>query len=214
MAEPASIAHQQASPVVALFDGSSLAAWRGYQLPHLPQGWVIEGETLMFNGKRGHGKSKNLITREKFGDFDLQLEWKISKGGNSGVMYLVSEDAPHPYFSGPEYQILDNKNHRAGDKKLHQTSALYALYPATTDPKPVGEWNSTRIRHKQGTIEHWLNGKLIVKAQIGNDDWNTRVANSKFKDRKRFGKNKAGHIALQDHGDEIWFRNIKIQRLE
>lgn len=203
-------------PWVPLMDGSSLDAWRGFQKEHVPSAWKINevGELVMApaaaDGGEGH---ENLITKQQYADFELEFEWRIAPGGNSGVMYLVTEDVPHPYHTGPEYQVLDD----AGYKQLgpkHVAGSLYGLYQRDANPvKPAGEWNTARIIHNQGRVEHWLNGEKVVEAQIGSDAWRDRVAGSKFSKWPRFATSPAGHIALQDHGSEVAYRNIRVREL-
>lgn len=192
-----------------LFDGTSTDAWRGYNKGKMPDGWVIDDGTL--HRKDGAG---DIITKKQYGDFVLELEWKVAEGGNSGIMYRVSEGDDAPYWSGPEYQILDNATHRDGQNKMTSAGALYGLYE--TDPtvaKAPGEWNYAMIVVHDSHIQHWLNGKKIVDCEIGSDDWNERLAKSKFASWEKFAKNKTGHIALQDHGDPIWFRKIRVHAL-
>lgn len=194
-----------------LFDGSSLDAWRVYQQSgdDPPKHWVIEEGVL--HRPDGGG---DLITREQFGDFELEFEWKISEGGNSGVIYRATEDEPDSYRTGPEYQVLDNGGtaHKATDDTA--AGSLYALYGPTTDAaKPAGEWNKGRIVVNGNRIEHWLNGQKIIEADMASDDWRAKVANSKFANWKGFAAHKQGHIALQDHGNPVWYRNIRIRPL-
>ena len=167
---------------------------------------------------KGEGQG-DIITRESFKDFDLRLEWKISEGGNSGIMYRVSETGEGTdatYLTGPEYQLLDDV--KAADNKTTMTraGALYGIYPApdASPVKPAGEWNEARIVLRGNRIEHWLNGQKIVDAEMGSEDWNQRLAASKFATWPRFAKEAEGHIALQDHGNVVSFRNIRIKRLE
>ncbi|HMO13888.1 MAG TPA: DUF1080 domain-containing protein [Pirellulaceae bacterium] len=193
-----------------LFDGSSLDKWRGYAKEEIGKGWKIDGDTLHFDGSGGG----DIITKATFDDFELEFEWKVSKGGNSGIMYRVSLGDGAPYISGPEYQILDNDGHADGKSSLTSAASLYGLIEASGEgPKPVGEWNHAKIVLKGALIEHWLNGEKVVAIEIGSDDWNERLAKSKFRDWKKFAKNDSGHIAFQDHGDPVWFRNIKIRSL-
>ena len=183
--------------------------WRGYNDAAWPQGWRVEKGVLT----RAEGGG-DLMTVAVYADFDMQLEWKISPGGNSGIIYRVSTGDDASYFSGPEYQILDDGEHP--DSKQTSTSAgsLYALYARNRDVvEPVGEWNSARIVVRGDHVEHWLNDQKIVECEIGSDDWNKRVKNSKFAKWTQFGKNRKGHIALQDHGDLVSYRNIRIRRL-
>lgn len=194
-----------------LFDGSSLDHFRGYRQEAIGQGWKIDDGTLMFDGTGGG----DLLTRDTFADFELSFDWKVSEGGNSGVMYRVSLGDNAPYFSGPEYQILDDARHADGRKKQTSAAALYALYaPENKQLKPVGQWNSARIVLRGTQVEHWLNGEKVVDVDMKSDDWKKRVANSKFNNWDKFGKNRRGHIAFQDHGDPVWYRNIKIRRLD
>ena len=195
----------------SLFDGKNLSAWKTYGKPDdAPVKWTAENGVLAW--KSGAG---NLATRETFGDFELELEWKISPGGNSGVMFGVDEKSSRPWHSGPELQILDDAKHRDGKSPLTSSGALYALYaPLKPAAKPVGEWNALRVRVQEGRIESWLNGERVVDVRIGSDDWNARVAKSKFAPFPQFAKVKPGRILLQDHSDPVWFRNIRIRRLE
>lgn len=199
----------QAADVVDLLAGDALKeTWRGYQQESSPDAWQIEDGVLTLDGTGG-----DLVTRAEYSDFELNFDWKIAPGGNSGVLYLVSEDKPHPYETGAEYQVLDPEFPGADD--LTGPAALYALYPAPrAAAKPAGKWNTGRIVVKDGAVEHWINGKQVVTAQIGSDEWNQRVAGTKFAAWPGFGKNKSGRIALQDHGSRVWYRNLRIQRLE
>jgi hypothetical protein len=193
-----------------LFDGTDVSAWKTLGKPaDAPIAWGIEDGALAW--KKGGG---NLITKEQFGDFELELEWKISTGGNSGLMFGVDEKDARPWHSGPEIQILDDSRHKDGKNTLTSSGALYALYaPAKRAAKPVGEWNTLRLRVQGGRIESWLNGQQVVDARIGSDDWNVRVAKSKFAPYKQFARVSPGRILLQDHSDPVWFRNIRIRRL-
>ena len=196
----------------SLFDGKTLSKWRGYKKEQIGKGWQVVDGAIKFDGSRGNG---DIITKDTYKNFDLKLEWKISEGGNSGIMYLVRLGDPATYFSGPEYQLLDNQKHGNGKNPKTATAALYALYEAKdAKTKPIGQWNSTRIVLNEGKLEHWLNGKKVVEARIGSEEWNTLVSKSKFNKWKQFGKGSKGHIALQDHGNEVWFRNISIKRLD
>ena len=194
---------------VALFDGKSTEGWQGYRKPGVPAGWVVEEGAL---ARRGGGG--DLMTKEKFGDFELRFEWKVSPGANSGVMYRVTDTEPASYMTGPEYQVLDNSKHPDGRKAETSAASLYALYPADgAEAKAVGEYNDARIVVKGNHVEHWLNGKKVVETEINGEDWNKRIAASKFKGWKKFGQNPQGHIVFQDHGNLVWFRNIRIKKL-
>jgi 3-keto-disaccharide hydrolase len=192
-----------------LFDGTDLAGWRGYRSATPPAGWHVVDGTLVREGPGG-----DIITADTFANFELALEWKIAPGGNSGIMYRVTEDAQAPYETGPEMQVLDDERHADGRSRLTAAGSLYALYPAPAGVvKPAGAWNAARIVVNGNHVEHWLNGTKTVDAEIGSDDWNQRVASSKFRRWPGFGKAKRGHIALQDHGDWVAYRNIQIRVL-
>ncbi len=193
------------------FDGSTLNSFRGYSEEAIGSGWKIENGVLHLDGT----KSGDIITKQQFGDFELEFEWKISEGGNSGVMYRVSLGDKKPYLTGPEYQVLDDDKHKDGKIESHRSGSLYALYaPENKTLKPVGQWNTSKIVLKGNHVEHWLNEQKVVEAELGSDDWNARVADSKFKDWEKFGKNRRGHICFQDHGNPVWFRNIRIKSLD
>ena len=207
---PAALHAATAGEWQTLFDGKDLSAWKTYGKPATePVRWAIENGVLAW--RKGAG---NLATQETFGDFELELEWKISPGGNSGIMFGVDEISDKPWHTGPELQILDDAKHRDGKNPLTAAGALYSLYPAAKPAaKPVGEWNTQRVKVQAGRVQSWLNGVLVVDAQIGSDDWNARVAKSKFAPFKQFARVKPGRILLQDHNEDVWFRNIRVRRL-
>jgi len=184
-----------------LFDGVSGAGWRGYRKAAFPEkGWVVEDGALHVQEGGGGG--------------DLVLEWKVAPGANSGIMYLVNESDEYPWRTGPEYQVLDDERHPDGRNPLTSAGSLYALY-APEDPvlRPVGEYNEARIRIQGGRVQHYLNGFKVVDCQLGSDDWNARVEASKFQDMPGFGRSVEGHLCLQDHGDDVWYRNIRVRVL-
>jgi hypothetical protein len=193
-----------------LFDGKDLSAWKVYgKPPDAPITWAVEDGVLAW--RKGGG---NLATKETFRDFELELEWKISPGGNSGVMFGVDESSDKPWHTGPEIQVVDDSKHRDGKNPLTAAGALYSLYaPARAAAKPVGEWNALRVRVQAGHVQCWLNGQAVVDATIGSDDWNARVAKSKFAPFRNFARVPAGRILLQDHNDPVWYRSIRIRRL-
>jgi hypothetical protein len=194
-----------------LFDGKDFSGWHFYRGGPVTAPWSVENGTIALAGP-----GVDIITNDEFGDFDLSLEWKISPGGNSGIIYMVKEDpsAKETYNTGPEMQVLDNAGHADGKIPSHRAGALYDLVtPPDNVAKPVGEWNIARVRLQHGKIEHWLNGVKTAESPYGDEAWFKMVAGSKFKDMPLFGKAKVGHIALQDHGDKVWYRNIKIRRL-
>ncbi|HKG92123.1 MAG TPA: DUF1080 domain-containing protein [Gemmatimonadaceae bacterium] len=193
----------------SLFDGRTTAGWRGYRSDSMPAGWHVVDGALVREATAG-----DIVTAETFRNFELSLQWKISPGGNSGIMYRVTEDQEHPYETGPEMQVLDDQRHRDGRSRLTSSGALYGLYPAPEGAvKPVGEWNSARILVDGTHVEHWLNGVKMADAEIGSADWNARVAASKFRQWPGYAKAASGHIALQDHGDWVAFRDIRVRVL-
>ena len=196
-----------------LFNGTDLAGWKGYKKDAPGAGWVVEnGELTLTAGGAG-----DLMTTEEFGPFELSLEWKISPNGNSGIIYLIKEDpsAENTYNTGPEMQVLDNDGHADGKFPSHRAGALYDIeVPPDGALKPVGEWNTAVVRFTGSEIEHWLNDKLVSESSYGDDAWKAKVAASKFKQWPLFGTFATGHIALQDHGDKVWYRNIKIRPIQ
>jgi hypothetical protein len=192
-----------------LFDGGSLDAWRGFKKDNVPAGWQVVDGALTRIGEAG-----DLITRDQFGDFELTLEWKVAEGGNSGIMYRVTEDADETYETGPEMQVLDDARHKDGQSRLTAAGSAYGLYPAPAGVvKPAGEWNEVRIVVSGNHVEHWLNGVKVVEYELGSADWKAKVAASKFKQWPGYGRSTSGHIALQDHGDRVAYRNIKVRPL-
>ena len=199
-----------------LFDGKSTDAWRGYSRDGFPAGcWGIEGDTLKtVSGGKG---PCDLVTREPYRDFDFELEYKLSPGGNSGVLYRVTELPGEPsWHSGPELQILDDDKYRQNSPK-NWTGALYDLIAAPSDKpvRPVGEWNKVRVLVRNDHVEHWLNGKKVVEYDLGSEALKALVAESKFKDMPRFAREPEGYIAIQHHeGGDVWFRNVRVRRLD
>ena len=199
-----------------LFDGHTVDAWRGYKRPDATESrWKVEEGTLTLppeNGRDTHGQ-RDIISKETFEQFELVFDWRIASGGNSGVKYFILEDLDSAI--GHEYQLIDDERHADAKVGPHrQTAALYDVLPAADRPtKPAGEWNTTRIVVSGQTVEHWLNGKKVLQYELNSPALNAAIAKSKFKSIDRFGKRQNGHILLQDHGDQVWFRNIKIRRL-
>ncbi len=188
--------------------------WRGYRQDSLPAAWsTLDDGTLHFTGT---GQGGDIVTREVYDNFRLALDWKISEGGNSGIMFRVSEEHDYPWRTGPEFQLLDDDNHpdaKEGDDRL--AGANYDMHaPSARVVQPVGEWNSVHIIVHGAHVEHWMNGKRIVSYELGSNDWNERIANSKWIDMPRYGKESSGHVCLQDHGDQVWFQHIRIRRLQ
>ncbi len=205
---------------ISLFDGSysSLEAnWRGYRSDSLPAKWGVDEEGLFFNPD-AEGTGGDIITKQMFANFEFSLEWKISECGNSGIFYLVqeSEQYANTYHTGPEFQVLDDSCHPdAANGRDRTTGANYALHPPSDSSavNPAGEWNQTRIVVNNRNVEHWLNGVQVVAYELGSADWNERVQNSKFTEWPDYGLATEGHLALQDHGDPVWFRNIRVREL-
>ena len=196
---------------IVLFDGQSLDQFRGYRKEEIGVGWKVSAGALHFDGTKGSG---DIITKQEFENFVLKFQWKISEGGNSGVMYRVSLGDKKPYLTGPEYQVLDDTKHKDGNSPSTSSGALYALYvPQNKTLNPVGQWNTSKIILSGNKVEHWLNGAKVVDAEIGSADWNEKVEASKFKTWEKFGKNKKGHICFQDHGDKVWYRSITVDVL-
>jgi hypothetical protein len=192
-----------------LFDGATTSGWRGYGKPDMPAGWQVVDGALTRVGEGG-----DIITTEQYANFELELEWMVKAGGNSGIFYRGVENTDAIYYSAPEMQVLDDAVHADGKNELTSAGSNYALHPAPRGVvKPVGEWNAVRIVANGDHIEHWLNGQKIIEYEINSDDWKQRVAASKFKDFPGYGQAKTGYIGLQDHGDWVAFRNIRIKVL-
>lgn len=193
-----------------LFDGQSLAGWRGYKGAAIGAGWHAMNGELMHTKDGG-----DIVTDGQFGDFELELEWKVQPGGNSGIFYRATETAERIYETAPEYQVLDDARHADGKDPLRSAGSAYGLYaPPRGVVKPAGEWNAARIVVRGNHVEHWLNGQKVVEYELGSPDWSAKVQASKFKDWPGYGKSARGHIGLQDHGDTVSFRNIRIRELK
>jgi hypothetical protein len=195
-----------------LFNGTDLTGWKGYKKDAPGAAWAVEDGALALTA----GGAGDLMTAEEFGPFELALDWKIAPNGNSGIIYLVKEadGADNTYNTGPEMQVLDNDGHADGKIPSHRAGALYDIEtPPDGAVKPVGEWNEARVIFTGSKIEHWLNGQKVSESSYGDDAWKAKVAASKFKTMPLFGAAASGHIALQDHGDRVWYRNIKIKPL-
>jgi len=198
-----------------LFDGQTIDKWRGFKMETMPENWgVIDGTLSLVNVRQ----PPDIITKEEFTDFDFKFDWKIGEipgGSNSGVMFYVTEEGGATYHSGPEYQILDNARHPDGKNPLTTAASCYAILPPVRDvTKPVGEWNESRIVANKATVEHWLNGVKTVEYDMNSDEWKAKVLGSKFKEWPIFGVTHKGHIALQQHGGPVAYRNLKIRRLD
>ena len=193
-----------------LFDGKTTGGWRGFRQARIPAGWTVVDGALTRTGEAG-----DIITVEEFSNFELEFEWKITPGGNSGIHYRVTEEDVEMWMAAPEYQVIDDTGYPGELAPAQKTGANYALHPpARSAARPAGEWNAARILANGSHVEHWLNGVKIVEYELWSDDWNARVLASKFKDHPRYGLARRGRIGLQDHGDRVAFRNIRIKTLE
>ena len=196
-----------------LFDGTTTNGWRGYKKDVVPEGWQVLDGAITLTGK-GAG---DLITVDEYENFEFAFEWKISPNGNAGVFYLVQEkpELKNTYNSGPEYQVLDNAGHpdaKNGPDRF--AGANYALQAPTKDTsKAVGQWNQSRIVKNGAHVEHWLNGEKVVEYELWSDAWKAQVAKSKFSKMPAYATSKKGFLALQDHGNPVWFRSLKIKVL-
>jgi len=192
-----------------LFDGTTTTGWRDYGKPTLSGGWVVQDGALTRTGAGG-----DIISNDEFKNFELSIDWKIEPGGNSGIFYRASEEKDEIYWNAVEMQVLDDAKHPDGQNPLTSAGAAYDLYPAPRGHvKPGGEWNSAKLVVNGNHVEHWLNGFKMADYELGSADWNAKVAASKFKPHAKFGKNAQGHIGLQDHGNVVAYRNIKIRVL-
>ncbi|OUJ72858.1 3-keto-disaccharide hydrolase [Hymenobacter crusticola] len=197
-----------------LFDGKTTQGWHTYQKQTAEPAWSVVNGTLKLNPQgAGHG---DLVTDKEYENFELTVDWNITEGGNSGIIFGVQEDpAFHAtYETGIEMQILDDQKAEDNKKPNHLAGSLYDMQaPAKNVVKPAGQWNQVKLRKQNGHLTFWLNGIEIVDTQMGSAAWNTMLGNSKFKTWKNFAAYPKGHIALQDHGHEVAFRNIKITQL-
>jgi Domain of Unknown Function (DUF1080) len=199
-------AAEKAAGWTLLFDGKSLANFKGFKTPALDAGWHIDAEGGMEPDPK---TSKDAVTKAKYENFDLTFDWKISKKGNSGVIFHVIDVGDETYESGPEYQLLDNSR---GEPPLQRAGSLFALVAPSKDvTAPVGQWNHSRLLVDHGKVQHWMNGVLVTEYEIGSPDFKARVDHSKFRQWPQFATGKTGYIALQNHGDPVWFRNLKIK---
>jgi hypothetical protein len=199
-------AQERAAGWKLLFDGQTLNGWRIFKAGE-PTWWRAIDGTLMRVAGEGE-----LITVDQFADFELRLEWKITRAGNSGIFFRATEESEEIWHIAPEMQVLDNKGHRDGWDPKTSAGSNYALHAPVRDvTKTLGEWNAVRLIVKGNHVEHWLNGVKLLEYELLSKDWLARVAASKFIEHPGYGRAKRGHIGLQDHGDPVWYRNIKIR---
>lgn len=193
-----------------LFDGQTRHGWRNYQSDTLSDGWQVVAGTLSRVGPAG-----DIVTEAEYGDFELQLEWRLESGGNSGLFIRAGEAERYIFMSAPEIQILDDAGHSDGRSPLTSAGSNFGLHPAPRGiVKPAGQWNHIRVLVSGDSVTQWLNGTEIVSYELGSEDWQARVAKSKFSAWPAYGTHRRGHIGLQDHGDPVAFRGIKIRIIE
>ncbi len=192
-----------------LFDGKTTAGWRAFKGKDCPPGWgVVEGSLARI------APGGDIVTEEEFESFELSIDWRISKGGNSGIFFGVTEDHDNVWETGPEFQVLDNAGHKDGGDTLTSAGANYALHAPIKDvTRPVGDWNEARIRVEGTKVEHWMNGVKLLEYVLDSPEWKALVVKSKFGKMPDYGTRRRGRIALQDHGDAVEYRNIKIRPL-
>ena len=204
-------AQEQTDGWQLLFDGSSMAQWRNFRQTGLSDKWQIEQGAIKLTGKGGG----DILTKAQYSDFELQLEWKIAEGGNSGIFVLVDETGNTIYAHAPEIQILDDARHPDNKLASHRSGSLYDMIAAPPQSqKQAGEWNQVRIRLQQKQLTIWQNGVQTAAVQIDSVKWQQLLAQSKFASWPGFAAKSSGHIGLQDHGDVVWFKNIKIKELK
>ena len=210
-ATTACIAHPAPSTERLLFDGATLNGWREYKGTTAPAEWFVRDGALM----KTLG-TRDIMTVDQFGDFELTFDWRIATGGNAGVFYRGTEEYDHVYWSAPEYQLLDDANAPDGRNRLTSAGSAFALYPAPAGSlKPVGEWNAARIVVSGSHVEHWLNGTKLLEYELGSPDWEAKVKASKFAVWPNYGRAKRGYIAIQgDHSGELALRNIRIREIK
>jgi len=221
LAGPQRVAHnaltakERAEGWQLLFNGRDLEGWQSFG-GGTPSSWAARDGTLVLTSSSGKMGGGDLVTRDSYGAFELVLDWKVERGGNSGVFYLARK-APgtrNIYETGIEMQVLDNDGHPDGKIPSHRAGSLYDItVPPLSAAHPAGSWNHARLRVEQGRIRQWLNGTLTADVPFGNDAWRARVAASKFASMPLFGTFPSGVIGLQDHGEPVAFRNIKIRKL-
>ena len=207
---------------ITLFDGKTTNGWHTYGKKTAGNEWKVEGGALHLDASTPNKEGGDLVTNDEYKNFDLKLEWKISEKGNSGIIFYVHEDPEkyhETYVTGIEMQVLDNGTPtRLGqpDGKLytHRAGDLYDLLASKEAVKPLGQWNQVEIKAKDGKLDFYMNGEHTLSTKMWDENWKKMVAISKFKDMPGFSAYKEGKIALQDHGADVWFRNIKIKKLD
>ena len=214
-------AQKKGNKWVVLFDGKTLTNWHVYNKGGQPisDKWTAKDGIIVYAGKaKGEKHGDDLVTDKEYENFELELDWNIAEGGNSGIFYGIHEDAKYdvPYLTAPEIQVLDNERHadaKAGKDGNHKAGSLYDMIPSASVTKPAGEWNHVKIIKNKGEVSIFQNGTLSVKYKSEGPEWDSMVAVSKFKGWAGFGKFSKGHIGLQDHGNAVSFKNIRIKEL-
>jgi cytochrome c len=213
-------AAEQAAGWKLLFDGKALNGWHTYGKNATGKSWIVQDGAIHLNVGPNHQAADggDILTAGEYANYELKLEWKVAPCGNSGIIYNIKEDpAKYQYGweTGPEMQVLDNTCHPDARIEKHRAGDLYDLISCRTETvRPAGQWNAVRLVNRNGKVEHWLNGRKVVEVDMTGEDWAALIAGSKFKDMPDFGKATQGKIALQDHGDKVWYRNIKIRTLK
>lgn len=197
-----------------IFNGKDLTGWRFFKNRENNSWEVVDG-TLHCKTFDGNEKRADLISNNQYENFELTWEWKLAPQGNSGVMFGVTEEFDEPYLSGPEYQMLDDIGYPGKIEEWQKTASNYGMHVAEgTQPKPIGEWNESKLVVNGNQVEHWLNGKKVVAYELGSEDWKDRKAKSKWNEAVGYGATHKGHIAIQDHGSEVWLRNVIISVID
>ena len=205
---------------ISLFDGASFEGWEMYGPEPITEHWEIHEGAIACNkdaGETNVGFFRSIMTTQEFGNFEFELEYRIAKGGNSGIFYHVVEadTLGHDFLTGPEYQVLDDEFSRSETEPYKMVAASYAMYPAaeTKKPNPYMEWNKVKIIYNNGHVEHWLNDEKVLEFEEGSAEWKEKLAKSKWADVSTYAASKKGRISLQNHGDAVWYRNIRIRNL-
>ena len=206
---------QQSEGWKSLFDGTTLSGWKIYRNLE-NDSWEVHDQTLHCKAKSkdANNKRSDLITIDQYENFEFTFDWKIAPKSNSGIMFHVTEEFEQPYATGPEYQLIDNEGYPEKLRDVQLTGANYDMHVANvTTLNAPGEWNSGKIIVQQNHVEHWLNGTMVVSYELGTAEWKAKLKQSKWKDYPSYGLAQKGHLDLQDHGDEVWFRNLFIKPL-
>jgi hypothetical protein len=205
---------------ISLFDGETFNGWEMYGPEPITEHWEIDNGTIACNKEAGEsnvGFFRSIMTTRDFGNFELELEYKIAKGGNSGIFYHVveSDSFGHDYMTGPEYQVLDDEFSRSESEAYKMVASNYSMHaPAETKkPNPYMQWNKVKIVYNDGHVEHWLNGEKVLEFEEGNEAWLETKAKSKWANTPSYAASKTGRISLQNHGDAVWYRNIRVREL-